>query len=91
MKRVSESASFSLERTLLANERTLLAYIRTAFSSFLLAIVLLKFLEDGFTNYLGILFFGLSFVFIVIGVGYYIFRKKRLINSYGTYLLRKNE
>ncbi len=89
MKRVSESASFSLERTLLANERTLLAYIRTAFSSFLLAIVLLKFLNGGLINYLGILFFVLSFVFIVIGVGYYIMRKKKLENSSGLFIKRK--
>ena len=83
MKKVSASpASFSLDRTLLANERTLLAYIRTAFSAFLLAVVLLKFLDGGFINYLGIFFFALSFIFIAVGVAYYIFRKKTLENGY---------
>ncbi len=82
------SASFSLERTLLANERTLLAYIRTAFSSFLLAVVLLKFLDGGFINYLGILFFVLSFIFISVGIGYYLMRKKKLENPSGVFTER---
>ncbi len=90
MKEVSKksSASFSLERTLLANERTLLAYIRTAFSSFLLAIVLLKFLDDGFVNYLGWFFFILSAIFVVIGVWYYVWRRNKLMGAFG-YMVKK--
>lgn len=79
----NKAASFSLDRTLLANERTLLAYIRTAFSSFLLAIILFKFLEDGLINYLAIVFFVLSAIFISVGILYYLMRKKQLDRAYG--------
>ena len=89
MKEVlASSASFSLQRTILANERTLLAYVRTAFSSLLLAIVLLKFLDNG-TNFYGFLFLILSLVFIVIGVVYYFIRKKSLLATF--YFLTKKK
>ena len=89
MKEVSaSSASFSLERTILANERTFLAYIRTAFSSLLLAIVLLKFLDNG-TNYLGIFFLILSLIFIAAGIIYYYIRKKDLLFAFSRLTKKK--
>ena len=89
MKEISaSSASFSLERSILANERTLLAYIRTAFSSLLLAIVLLKFLDNG-TNYFGIFFLVLSLIIIALGVIYYYMRKRTLLVTFNSLTKRK--
>ena len=86
---VWDDSAFSLERTILANERTLLAYIRTAFSSLLVAILLLKFLENGITDYLGMIFLILSFIIIALGVIYYFMRKKTLLVTFHSLTKRK--
>lgn len=70
------------ERTILANERNTLAYIRTGFSSFLLGFGLVEFLGDDIRfSYLGwgvIIFGGLL---IATGLIYYPIRKRK-IKSY---------
>lgn len=64
------------ERTILANERNTLAYIRTGFSAFLLGFGLIEFLE-GFT-YLGWLVVALGVVINILGLIYYPIRKKKI-------------
>lgn len=58
----------ALERTRLANERTLLSYIRTSLYLVLGGIAFLKL--EGFVNlqWLGYVSLGLSFCFIIIGI-----------------------
>ena len=76
-----ELNSFAETRTLLANERTLLAYIRTFFSATILAVVLFKFFIDKSTMYLSVIFFILGIVFLFVGIFYFIVRRRRLKNS----------
>jgi len=67
------------ERTLLANERNTLAYIRTGFSAFVLGIASLKFFEgDIFFLYAGWVAVVVGVLFILFGLVYYPLRKKRL-------------
>lgn len=68
------------DRTHLANERTLLAYGRTAFAFFGLGIFIIKFLEIKYNLFFGVIsiFFGL----VLFAFGYYRFRveKKNISN-----------
>jgi len=67
------------ERTILANERNTLAYIRTGFSAFLLGIGLIKLFENEklvVYNGWGAIILGL--VFIVLGLVYYPIRKQKI-------------
>ena len=70
------------ERTVLANERNTLAYIRTGFSSFVLGIATIKLFEnEGFLLYVGWIAVVIGILFIILGIVYYPIRKKR-IKSY---------
>jgi uncharacterized membrane protein YidH (DUF202 family) len=70
------------ERTVLANERNTLAYIRTGFSAFVLGIAAIKLFEDdGFFLYAGWIAVVIGVLFIILGVVYYPIRKKN-IKSY---------
>jgi len=67
------------ERTILANERNSLAYIRTGFSAFVLGIAALKLFEDDtLLPHLGWTAIGIGMVFIILGVVYYPIRKERI-------------
>lgn len=67
----------SEERTLLSNERTLLSYIRTAFAVIVAGIAIIGFFKEGIANTLGFFVLGLGIIFLVIGVIYYFYRKKK--------------
>jgi uncharacterized membrane protein YidH (DUF202 family) len=70
------------ERTVLANERNTLAYVRTGFSAFVLGIAAIKLFErEGFLLYAGWIAVVIGILFIILGVVYYPIRKKR-IKSY---------
>lgn len=70
------------ERTILANERNTLAYIRTGFSAFLLGIGLIKLFEDEMiVVYSGWGAIILGLIFIFLGLVYYPIRKRK-IKSY---------
>ena len=69
------------ERTILANERNTLAYIRTGFSSFVLGIAVIKLFEnDGFLLYAGWIAVVMGILFIILGLVYYPIRKKKIIS-----------
>lgn len=72
----------AIERTRLANERTLLSYIRSSLYLILGGIAFLQL--EGFANikYLGILSLVLSVLFLVIGVYRFMLLKKSLKNLY---------
>lgn len=70
------------ERTILANERNTLAYIRTGFSAFLLGIGLIKLFEnEALFVYSGWAAIILGLIFIILGLVYYPIRKRK-IKSY---------
>ncbi len=58
----------AVDRTRLANERTLLAYLRTALGLIVLGISFLHFLEAGWYHVAGYSFFGFGAVILAIGV-----------------------
>ncbi len=68
------------ERTLFANERNTLAYIRTGFASFALGIALIRLFEEN-ANYVyaGYGAVALGIMFISFGLIYYPLRKKRIL------------
>ncbi len=67
------------ERTILANERNTLAYIRTGFSSFLLGIGLIKLFENEIIFiYSGWAVNILGLIFIVMGLVYYPIRNRKI-------------
>jgi uncharacterized membrane protein YidH (DUF202 family) len=70
------------ERTILANERNTLAYVRTGFSAFVLGIAAIKLFEsEGFLLYAGWIAVVIGILLIILVVVYYPMRKKR-IKSY---------
>jgi putative membrane protein len=58
----------AIERTELANKRTLLAYIRTAFSLFLASLGIIEFFENQYLIYLGFIFIPVAIMFLIIGI-----------------------
>lgn len=70
------------ERTILANERNTLAYIRTGFFAFLLGFGLIKLFEYDVIFVIGVWGVNiLGLVFIILGLVYYPIRKRK-IKSY---------
>lgn len=80
-KRLMSHKRLAQERTILANERNTLAYIRTGFASFALGLALIKLFEENinyvYTGY-GALILGV--LFIALGLIYYPLRKKRILS-----------
>ncbi|MFL0164047.1 YidH family protein [Candidatus Clostridium helianthi] len=68
------------DRTHLANERTLLAYMRTGLGTFALAISLIKLFDTNFTYVLGIIFIALSVISIILGIYRYKKINKKIEN-----------
>ena len=76
---VKSHKKLAQERTILANERNTLAYIRTGFSAFVLGIAAIKLFEgDGFFLYAGWIAVVIGILFIILGLVYYPVRKKRI-------------
>lgn len=73
------SKRLAQERTILANERNTLAYIRTGFSAFVLGISSIKlFGNDRFLIYAGWIAVAVGIMCIILGLIYYPIRKKRI-------------
>ena len=69
------------ERTILASERNTLAYIRTGLGAFILGFGLINlFKGDGIYVYGGYFSLILGAVFVILGLIYYSFRKKRILS-----------
>ncbi len=73
----------ALERTKLANERTLLSYIRASLYLLLGGIAILQL--EGFTNIkvVGYISLGLTVVLLIIGISRYMRLNKKLLGFYG--------
>jgi len=80
-KSLTSHKKLAQERTLLANERNSLAYIRTGFASFALGAGLIKFFEEEiiylYSGYSAIL---IGIAFILLGIIYYPLRKKKILS-----------
>lgn len=70
----------ALERTKLANERTLLSYIRSSLYLLIGGIALLEIKDYGSLHWLGYVSLGLCLIFLVIGFSRYIALEKKLKN-----------
>ena len=80
-KALASHRRLAQERTILANERNTLAYIRTGFGSFALGIALIKLFEEHvkyvYAGYGAVI---IGIVLIVIGIVYYPLRKKKILS-----------
>ncbi|MGB0177222.1 MAG: DUF202 domain-containing protein [Owenweeksia sp.] len=74
----------ALERTTLANERTLFAYIRTSLYLILGGIALLQLKEFNHLIWLGYTSFAISLILIIYGIVRYIVLKRKLRKFYNT-------
>ncbi|MBN2805072.1 MAG: DUF202 domain-containing protein [Prolixibacteraceae bacterium] len=88
----------ALERTKLANERTLFAYIRTSLYLILAGVTLIQLRELGSLQWIGIVSLIISIIILLIGVLRYVKLKQQLKNYYQQDLdlqnnsdLKKNE
>lgn len=80
-KRLISHKKLAQERTILANERNSLAYIRTGFSSFVLGIALIKLFEEHLKYvYAGYGAGILGIILISLGIIYYPLRKKKILS-----------
>lgn len=70
----------ALDRTRLANERTLLSYLRTGFTSLITGISFIKFFETIFFHVTGLLLISGGFILLVIGFWKFV-RMQHLIES----------
>lgn len=69
------------ERTVLASERNLLAYIRTGLASFGIGIALIKLFEEHIKYvYAGYGALSIGIILILVGVIYYPLRKKKILS-----------
>jgi len=80
-KRLISHKKLAQERTILANERNTLAYIRTGFASFALGLALIKLFEEHIKYvYAGYGAAALGIILIILGIVYYPLRKKKILS-----------
>jgi len=79
-RRLISHKRLAQERTILANERNTLAYIRTGFASFALGIALIKLFEEHIKYvYAGYGALSIGIILILLGLVYYPLRKKKIL------------
>ncbi len=79
-KRLISHKKLAQERTILANERNTLAYIRTGFGALVLGLALIKLFEEHIKYvYAGYGVAALGIIFIILGLVYYPIRKKNIL------------
>jgi len=80
-RRLISHKKLAQERTILANERNTLAYIRTGFGSFALGLALIKLFEEHIKYvYAGYGAAILGITLIILGIIYYPLRKKKILS-----------
>lgn len=70
----------AIHRTLLANERTFLAYIRTALALFIAGASLIRFFDDPLAHIAGIALIPFGLILFVIGTVRYHYMKREISN-----------
>jgi uncharacterized membrane protein YidH (DUF202 family) len=79
-KRLISHKKLAQERTILANERNSLAYVRTGFGAFALGLALIKLFEEHIKYvYAGYGAATLGMVLIILGIVYYPLRKRKIL------------
>jgi uncharacterized membrane protein YidH (DUF202 family) len=79
-KKLISHKKLAQERTILANERNTLAYVRTGFGAFALGIALVKLFDEHIKYvYAGYGAIILGIILILIGIIYYPLRKKKIL------------
>ncbi|MBU2612741.1 MAG: DUF202 domain-containing protein [Nanoarchaeota archaeon] len=79
-KRLISHKKLAQERTIFANERNTLAYIRTGFGAFALGLALIKLFEENISYvYAGYGAATIGIAMIILGLVYYPIRKKRIL------------
>jgi len=79
-RRLISHKKLAQERTILANERNTLAYIRTGFGSFALGLALIKLFEENIKYvYAGYGAAILGVILIILGIVYYPLRKRKIL------------
>lgn len=76
----------ALERTKMANQRTLLAMLRTGFYFLVMGLTVLTVEELGDLRHYYWLFFVIGSLFIVIGIVHYFYNKRKLETKYKNYI-----
>ena len=80
-KKLASHKRLAQERTILANERNTLAYIRTGFGSFVLGIALIRFFDESLRYvYAGYFALIVGIILILLGLIYYPLRKKKILS-----------
>jgi len=80
-KSLASHKRLAQERTILANERNTLAYVRTGFASFVLGIALIKLFEEHIKYvYAGYSALVVGIVLILFGILYYPVRRKKILS-----------
>lgn len=70
-----------IERTLLANERTLLSYVRTAFAMALFGFAFIELSEKPISQDAGLTFVISGLVLLIIGLVIFVFRRKSILRD----------
>ncbi|MDP3916889.1 MAG: DUF202 domain-containing protein [Nanoarchaeota archaeon] len=80
-RRLISHKKLAQERTILANERNTLAYVRTGFGSFVLGIALIKLFEEHMNYvYAGYTALFVGIILILLGISFYPLRKKKILS-----------
>ena len=80
-KRLISHKRLAQERTILANERNSLAYVRTGFGSFALGLALIKPFEEHIKYvYAGYGAAALGLILVLLGLIYYPIRKRKILS-----------
>lgn len=69
------------ERTLLANERTLLSYMRTAFAMALFGFAFIELSEKSISQNAGFVFVFFGIVLLIVGFVIFLFRRKTILRT----------
>ena len=68
LEHLTRTDLLAVERTKLANKRTLLSYIRTSFSLLIASVGIIEFFENSFFITVGFILMPISFTFLIIGI-----------------------
>lgn len=81
----------AIGRTTLANERTLLAYIRTAMAAFIAGVSLIKFFDSIIIEIIGWIFVPSGIITIIVGLIRFQKQKESIPEKYKVIISRKNK
>lgn len=75
----------AVDRTMLANERTLMAYLRSALTLFIAGVTFIHFFEYGMLFYMGIAFLPISVTTAILGIWRYRKMNKAILSIRGKF------